>query len=317
MITVYPDYLKEFECIASACRHNCCIGWEIDIDEDTLKKYAGITGNLGSRLKENISGGDEPHFILAENERCPFLNSDNLCDLILYGGENMLCQICTDHPRFRNFLPGRTEIGLGLCCEAAGKLIISRTAPVTLISEGSNEEIDKDSEFLLNLRKKAFSAAQNRTKPICERCRKILSLCSASFPSLSVPDLCDLYLSLERLDKRWTDILANLKANYKVIDSSSFLSYMSGRETEYEQLLVYFIYRHFLSAYDDGDIESKATFAVMSVYLIYLLGALHFADIGSFSIDDQIELARMYSSEIEYSQENLDTLFDAFYAAEE
>lgn len=317
MPTVYPDYLKDFQCISSACRHNCCIGWEIDIDEDTLKKYSGITGNMGTRLKENISGGDEPHFILAENDRCPFLNSDNLCDLILYGGEDMLCQICTDHPRFRNFLPGRTEIGLGLCCEAAGKLIIGRAAPVTLISGGSPEETDKDSEFLLNLRKKAFSAAQDRTMPVYERCREILSLCSAEFPSLSVPDICDLYLSLERLDKKWTSVLSNLKANYKVIDNGSFRSYMSGRETEYEQLLVYFIYRHFLSAYEDGDIESKATFAVMSVYLIYLLGALCYTETGSFSIDDQIELARMYSSEIEYSQENLDTLFDTFYAAEE
>ena len=317
MLTVCPDYLNEFKCTASACRHNCCIGWEIDIDEDTLKKYSGITGNMGTRLKENISGGDEPHFILAENDRCPFLNESNLCDLILHGGEDMLCQICTDHPRFRNFLPGRTELGIGLCCESAGKLIISRTAPVTLISEGSPEETDKDSEFLLNLRKKAFSTAQDRTKPFYERCSEILSLCSTAFPTLSVPDLCDLYLSLERLDEKWTAVLENLKANHKIIDSSSFLSYMSGRETEYEQLLVYFVYRHFLSAYDDGDIESKATFAVMSVYLIYLLGALHFADTGSFSIDDQIELARMYSSEIEYSQENLDTLFDAFYVIEE
>ena len=30
---VYPDYYPEFRCSASACKHNCCIGWEIDIDE--------------------------------------------------------------------------------------------------------------------------------------------------------------------------------------------------------------------------------------------------------------------------------------------
>ncbi len=34
-----PDYYKDFKCTASLCRHNCCIGREIDIDKKTMKKY--------------------------------------------------------------------------------------------------------------------------------------------------------------------------------------------------------------------------------------------------------------------------------------
>jgi len=93
MLTVYPDYYPAFRCIAGACKHSCCIGWEIDIDEESLAKYRTLSGPLGDRLRRNISADDPPHFLLGEGERCPFLNKDNLCDLILSGGEGLLCQI--------------------------------------------------------------------------------------------------------------------------------------------------------------------------------------------------------------------------------
>ena len=139
MLTVYPDYYPAFRCIAGACRHSCCIGWEIDIDEESLARYQAMPGPLGERLRGHISADDPPHFVLGEGERCPFLNQDNLCDLILAGDEELLCQICDDHPRFRNFLPGYTEIGLGLCCEGAAQLILSQTEPGQLLAGYSFE----------------------------------------------------------------------------------------------------------------------------------------------------------------------------------
>ena len=125
MKIVVPNYYKEFQCIASACRHSCCIGWEIDIDSATYSYYGSIGGDIGERLKECTAVNDgQAHFILDKNERCPFLNCNGLCDIITECGEESLCDICADHPRFRNFFSDRTEIGLGLCCEAAAKLIL-------------------------------------------------------------------------------------------------------------------------------------------------------------------------------------------------
>ena len=108
-----PDYYMDFNCIADKCKHNCCIGWEIDIDEDSLDFYERVKGDFGNRLKENIDKTDTPHFCLKEHDRCPFLNKDNLCDIIINLGESALCNICDDHPRFRNFFESRTEMGLG------------------------------------------------------------------------------------------------------------------------------------------------------------------------------------------------------------
>lgn len=44
----YPDYYPLFRCIADRCRHNCCIGWEIDVDGDSLAAYDQIGGEMAS-----------------------------------------------------------------------------------------------------------------------------------------------------------------------------------------------------------------------------------------------------------------------------
>ena len=59
MILRVPSYYKTFQCIADKCEHSCCIGWEIDIDEDSYEYYMGIGGAFGERLKEQTVTEDE------------------------------------------------------------------------------------------------------------------------------------------------------------------------------------------------------------------------------------------------------------------
>lgn len=308
MQSAYPNYYEKFRCIADQCRHSCCIGWEIDIDAQTLRTYRSMSGEMGERLKRSVTRGKEPHFKLGQDERCPFLNDSNLCDLILFGGEEMLCQICADHPRFRNFLPTRTETGLGLCCEAAARLILSQRERTELTITGEAEKEDAQERALLTFRDRLFSIAQDRSRSMEAREEMLLELCGVHLGDAAqwVP----FYLGLERMDEAWTQRLNDL-GSVQNLNLSPFLHSMSLRETEYEQMLVYFLYRHVPLAYKDGDVVGKVAFAVLSVRLLRSLGAVQFARCGSFTLDDQIGLARLYSAEIEYSQENLDALFDA------
>ena len=109
---IFPDYYKDFKCIASRCKYNCCIGWEIDIDDDTAAFYKTVGGDIGKRLCENIANEGTEHFILGENERCPFLNKNNLCDIIIELGEEHICTICQKHPRFEMSCPDVLKQGL-------------------------------------------------------------------------------------------------------------------------------------------------------------------------------------------------------------
>ena len=140
-----PAYYDSFQCIASACTDNCCIRWEIDIDEASLEFYRRQAGTFGERLQKNIAM-DPPHFILDESERCPFLNQKNLCDIILNLGEKSICQICTDHPRFYDWYENGMEAGIGLCCEEAAKKILTEDA--TLMEDWKEDECEGASEIL-------------------------------------------------------------------------------------------------------------------------------------------------------------------------
>ena len=121
MTEMYPAYYEAFRCTAGACRHNCCIGWEIDIDGKSAERYAALPGAFGERVRAAVEPGEPPHFRLDTAGRCAMLRDDDLCELQRTLGESALCNICRDHPRYRVFLPGRTEIGLGLCCDRRRK----------------------------------------------------------------------------------------------------------------------------------------------------------------------------------------------------
>ena len=73
MKIITPNYYVNFKCIADRCNHNCCIGWEIDIDCKTAAYYAQLKGAIGEKLRANIDRKETPHFILGAEDRCPFL----------------------------------------------------------------------------------------------------------------------------------------------------------------------------------------------------------------------------------------------------
>ena len=179
-----------------------------------------------------------------------------------------------------------------------------------LVTTGEGE-LDEEETALLTLRDHLFAIAQNREEPINQRIEQILSACGAHVPDVPLAQWAEFYLSLERMDEAWTGILEALREHADELPLDDFAAHMKGRETEYEQLLVYFLYRHVPTALDDGDVSSKTAFAVLSVRLLFSLGALHLLLHGEFTVEDQIELCRLYSAEVEYSDDNMDALFDA------
>ena len=301
---IFPDYYKDFRCIGGACKHNCCIGWEIDIDADTAAYYRTVSGEMGARLRANISTDGEPHFVLGADERCPFLNADNLCDIYIHLGEEHLCGICTDHPRFKNELPDRVEIGLGLCCEEAARLILGKKTPTVLVGGGES------ADGIIALRDRVIALLQNREKPVSARIGEMLTLCGAALPEKDLGEWAEIFLDLERLDEHWTKLLETLRDRWQTIDFGGFAAHMSARQTEYEQLLVYLIYRHFANAPDLNEATARAAFAALGYTLLYALGALMWTQSGDFTFAEQVELCRMFSSEIEYSDENVYVLLD-------
>ena len=300
MKTVMPDCCLGFSCLAGACHHNCCLGWEIDIDSESLARYRAIPGALGQRLREAIDeSGDAAHFRLTLEERCPFLNGDHLCDLILELGEGSLCQICADHPRFLNEFSDHTEVGFGLCCEAAGRLILGWREPMRLVAVDDDSisiAPDADEAALLTLRDELIARTQDRSLPFSERLDDLARRCS--LPERPWHAWRDFLLSLERLDDAWAGALSALPDKPPTLPE--------GWDIPFEQLTVYLLFRHLPGALEDGDVTGRARYCVLIAKLLAALLATQTAP----CLGDLVELCRLYSSEIEYSDENVSAILD-------
>lgn len=133
------NYYSAFRCAAGACKHTCCAGWELNIDAETLCGYKNEPSAYALALKKGVNF-KKSQFRRDKAGRCAFLNGEGLCELILNLGEQRLCQVCRDHPRFRSFFGDREETGLGFCCEEAARLILSFPQKIELLLEEGCEE---------------------------------------------------------------------------------------------------------------------------------------------------------------------------------
>ncbi|MBO4688670.1 MAG: flagellin lysine-N-methylase [Clostridiales bacterium] len=323
---IVPSYYKDFHCIADQCRHSCCVGWEIDVDEASYARYQKVPGAVGDKLRRVISGsyddasfeaddassGETPHFeLLGKEERCPFLTERNLCELILTLGEDSLCQICRDHPRFRNFVGNREEIGLGLCCEEASRLILSQTEPFRLIEKCDESyspdalpsqkqpSSDPESHDFLLFRSRLFDILSDRELSFTDRIDSMYEVIGIPASSIEIARWSAFLEELERLDSSWEEEISLLSGNTDIDYVDALGSTVS------ENLLAYFLYRHLAPAMDDGLWGPRVVLSVLFTILLAALGEAHRLKDGALSFETQVELARMFSSEIEYSDENV------------
>ncbi len=297
MKTFVPNYYKNFKCIAEKCKHNCCIGWEIDIDDETILLYDKVKGLFKKKLKAGINRESECScFKLDGKGRCVFLNENNLCEIILNLGESSLCQICTDHPRFKNYFSNRMEMGLGLCCEEAARIILSQNEDFSLIELSDDkieyEETNEEKDFF-KFRENAFHKLQDGNS--------ILTLCDDTFPEKSICEWAEIFLSLEHLDEHWIVILNDLR-DIEIND----ISLPDKFNRYFNNLLIYFTYRHL----NEFSTTKDFIFIHLSCEMIKNICRMHIKKYGNLTFEDIVDYCRMYSSEIEYSDENIEKLIE-------
>lgn len=268
-MTIYwPDYYKDFSCKGNDCRHTCCGGWEIGIDKDSVERFMKDP-EIACKIKD---GG----FILRDDGRCPFLRDDGLCEMIIKHGEDYLCDICKEHPRFYNEAGDHIEGGFGLVCEAACELVLGREHGFELVSDdGSKIELP---EYL----KVVF----DESKPLTER------LLAISGGKRANPKLrAEIFNGMEVLDHKWTVLLK------KLIDTPVSIEDEDGAVNENSKELAnfagYLLYRY----QGEGRFAAEAT---------YLVADLAFKGCGI------AEICRIFSGEVEYSDINIVEALEIF-----
>lgn len=233
-----PDYYKKFKCLASDCPATCCAGWQIMIDDKSLKKYASCPGIFGNRLANSINW-EEGRF-KQYHSRCAFLNEQNLCDIHLEKGPDFLCRTCRRYPKHVEVYENEREISLSLSCPMVARLLLSKTDRAqfyTVERDGRNDmdrfrkneqetwdereienrkagmpEEENDDDFdeflysaLQDCRSVLIAMAQNRNEALNLRMAKILSLAHDVQNRIDSRQLFDTENVLERYQREGAD----------------------------------------------------------------------------------------------------------------
>lgn len=289
-----PAYYKRFACTADKCDHSCCIGWEIDIDPHTLEKYQKLQGGYGEAVARSISTEDTPHFMLGDRDRCPHLDERGLCKIILNWGEDYLCHICREHPRFYNFTHV-AEVGLGMSCREAAKIILSSPDYVVMEEAGqvdaTADEIDFDGR---GARSRIYAILQSAEGDYTSRLSQIYR--EYGIDAGDDGRWLEILSSLEYLDEAHRELFMNYSASRRPAGCDEYL----------ERFLAYLIYRHCTEAYDEEDLRDHLAFCL---FCERLFASLLCADRAA-SLQDAAVLASIISEEIEYSDDNTEALME-------
>ena len=311
----YPEYYKTFSCVASACPDSCCHQWEVDVDPAAADYYRHLPGALGDRLRAVLKDGEDgwASMTLTEDRRCPMWRQDGLCRIQAELGHEALCGTCQDFPRISHDHGDFMELGLEMSCPEAAQIILSNPRYQWITEEvpgGEEPEYEEQSMEVSRIsRQKAVELALDETVSVGEAMASVLLYCGivqyatdwreilgfereeqlAKYrrhrADNTLEDVWAPYRDLEILTDRWKRILERgpVEERWK---------------PKHRALLRYFIDRYWYQATYDGELLMRGIFIIMSCLVIRDMGG------------DPLEMAQLYSKEIENDADNVEALYD-------
>lgn len=287
MISLSPLFYKNFSCKAGDCLHSCCVSeWDIDVDEETARKYLSTPGTLGDKLRHHLRYAGGVYTIASAGHRCPFFEKDGLCRLVKEKGEDFLGNICQSHPRFYVYAGDVELCGVGLSCERSVELLLSSSAPLLFAVEG------KDDLWTLK------DILTHLNEP------------SDAFPSFFAPTyhendyarLLALMKDTDPIDTAWTTSLSSIEKElpYAVSGISSLSTTLPKDALSLVYQYIFYRSLGFAGEYN------------ISTVLSFSKAAVHFILLATLALGNFPEQIRRWSEQIEYDTDNPYFLLDAF-----
>ncbi len=285
MINIDAEIYSEFTCKADKCKHSCCRGWEIDIDEDTLEYYKGLDSELGCEIRQNIDWGEEPFFKLTPDERCPFLKDSGLCKIIEELGEEGLCDICRLHPRFFESVNDHNLAGVGLSCEKAAELLFEKDSLNFMICESGKKISFEELLELIGI-------------DVPQDYLSLAKVIPDHLEAAKIERLLDIFYDTEPIDDNWKNEVAQLKESYK-----EQLDELAAGEAlmRFRVIYQYIIFRQ-LELVQEYGVPKIVEYAVRSIIFIMLYAGI---------FGDDPEAVRRWSEQIEYNEDNVVKVVEA------
>ncbi|MCD7723027.1 MAG: flagellin lysine-N-methylase [Clostridiales bacterium] len=276
MKNVYPQLFKSFQCLKGACPDSCCKGWEVDVDNATLNLYSEISGGIKQRIDSVLTYDEFGNnvFRLTQEKRCPFLNSDDLCDIHIELGVGYTPMTCRNFPKFINNYGALTETGFSFSCPVAAGLMWDKADAFEFCEETTAEQphfnsIDAQLFYeLKGARQQAFELVKDPGIDIKEKACRLLNFGA------------EIQNDIKKSHSRPRKISLSAVFKNPEIINSAWLEKLDAPNTlavrlpgiAGENILTYFVYRYFLNAVYDRQVLPRLRLAVLGLLIPALFG---------------------------------------------
>ena len=321
MTEIYPSFYSKFKCIANLCEDSCCKDWDIDIDSETERFYMTVTGYTGDKIRKKLVTDEyDERVFKAEGGRCPFWNSDMLCDIFINLGEEHLSRTCDTFPRVKVNYGDFNENLLSFACPEAARIMLRADGNPYADFGGkaeleTAEESDDLMSFLLKARERSAEILLDSSLPFEYRLadclefnaqvQKIIEgaepapLSGDTEVSGSVRFIFDMHLGFEIMSGRWR------KALEDVISRADSLKPSADFVRDFEKFALYYIYRYYLEAIHSGDV----LYSLKRIVCAYIVTSRLDADFAKKGYPlPRMRILQRYSKEVEHSYDNTEAL---------
>lgn len=131
------------------------------------------------------------------------------------------------------------------------------------------------------------------------------------------------FSGLDSINEEWENYLQSMNSTFVENETGfekyreAFLSFdcylrENDREYEYEQWGVYLAFLMLARAVDDWNFWGKVQYVAASFLFVRDMDILRYYLTGKYTIEDRVDIVRIYTKEVEHSQENLDYLEEEF-----
>jgi lysine-N-methylase len=194
-----PRSYHAFRCIGADCEDTCCIGWAVNVDQQTYEAYQRCEDpELGPSLHGLVvintenAGKDNYAKITLSGPNCPFLE-EGLCSIQKKLGEDYLSIMCASYPRVMNVVDDVLQRSLDFSCPEAARVVLldpnpmefdeddgaqhdSRLGHLSVLST-ADANSDKPYRYFREIRSLVIWLLQNRNHSLWERLAIVASLC--------------------------------------------------------------------------------------------------------------------------------------------
>ena len=317
-----------FVCLAGACPDICCQSWEVVLEPEILEKYRHVPGALGEQIRQAIVTEKDGAYLELHGGFCAFLDGDHLCRIQRQMGADYLSENCGAYPRFTEIYGGQKERCLALSCPEASRLLLAHSEPLQMELRATPEppepnDLDPEQFVLLrSARQTALELIQDRTLPWERRLALLLAFADRLQADLDHGDLArgrdacrtfkdgnsrrGLVKNCPQGGEKRSELLGQIRALFLEMEPlrqcwHEQLLQLKDREPEVpvpdwqrEHFMVYYLYRYFLKAVNDGCLAPRVRGGVLSDLLL-----------SQMAERPPVWRLTNFSREVEHSEQNL------------